>query len=87
MSWSGIAIIQHKIYSIAICIDRMPNFSHLRRTPACLPGCLLSAVRGVQPNDVRRLKQVEAENARLKKLVGERDLEIEVMKEVAAKDW
>jgi putative transposase len=38
-------------------------------------------------NDVRRLKQLEAENARLKKLVAERDLEIEVMKEVAAKNW
>ena len=40
-----------------------------------------------QTNDVRRLKQLEAENARLKKLVAERDLEIEVMKEVAAKNW
>ena len=42
---------------------------------------------GLGPNDVRRLKQLEAENARLKKLVAERDLEIEVMKEVAAKNW
>jgi len=42
---------------------------------------------GFQPDDVRRLKQLEAENARLKKLVAERDLEIEVMKEVAAKKW
>jgi transposase-like protein len=42
---------------------------------------------GLQSNDVRRLKQLEAENARLKKLVAERDLEIEVMKEVAAKSW
>ena len=41
----------------------------------------------LQSNDVRRLKQLEAENARLKKLVAERDLEIEVMKEVAAKNW
>ena len=40
-----------------------------------------------QGNDVRRLKQLEAENARLKKLVAERDLEIEVMKEIAAKKW
>ena len=37
--------------------------------------------------DVRRLRQLEAENARLKKLVAERDLEIEVMKDVAAKNW
>ena len=40
-----------------------------------------------QPDDVRRLKQLEAENGRLKKLVAERDLEIEVMKEIAAKIW
>jgi putative transposase len=42
---------------------------------------------GFEVNDVRRLRQLEAENARLKKLVAERDLEIEVMKEVAAKKW
>jgi putative transposase len=37
--------------------------------------------------DVKRLRQVEGENARLKKLLAERDLEIEVMKEIAAKKW
>jgi len=42
---------------------------------------------GFQVNDVRRLWQLEAENARLKKLVAERDLEIEVMKEVTSKNW
>jgi putative transposase len=40
-----------------------------------------------EASDVRRLRQLEAENARLKKLVVERDLEIEVMKEVASKNW
>jgi putative transposase len=40
-----------------------------------------------QADDVRRLRQLEQENARLKKLVAERDLEIEVMKEIAAKKW
>jgi putative transposase len=42
---------------------------------------------GLQADEVRRLKALEAENARLKKLVAERDLEIEIMKEVAAKNW
>jgi putative transposase len=42
---------------------------------------------GLQARDVKRLRQLEAENGRLKKLVAERDLEIEVMKEVAAKKW
>jgi len=41
----------------------------------------------LQANDVKRLRQLEVENGRLKKLVAERDLEIEVMKEVAAKKW
>ena len=35
--------------------------------------------------DVRRLRELEAENARLKKMVAERDLEIDVMKEIAKK--
>ncbi len=41
----------------------------------------------LRTEDVRRLRQLEGENARLKKLVAERDLAIEVMKEVAAKNW
>jgi putative transposase len=40
-----------------------------------------------RPDDVRRLRQLEQENARLKKLAAERDLEIEVMEEIAAKEW
>jgi putative transposase len=40
-----------------------------------------------QADDVRKLKRLESENARLKKLVAERDLELEVMKEIAAKNW
>ena len=35
--------------------------------------------------DVKRLRQIETENARLKKQLAERDLEIEVMKEINAK--
>src|SRR5262245_23942928 len=41
---------------------------------------------GFQANEVRRLKQLETENVRLRKLVVERDLEIEIMKKVAAKN-
>ena len=36
--------------------------------------------------DAKRLKVLEAENGRLKKLVAERDLEIEVMKEISRKN-
>ncbi len=36
-------------------------------------------------DEVRRLRQLEQENARLKKVLAERVLEIEILKEVAAK--
>jgi hypothetical protein len=39
----------------------------------------------MEPNQVSELKRIMQENARLKKLVAERDLEIEAMKEIAAK--
>lgn len=42
---------------------------------------------GMEAVDVRRLRALELENGRLKKLVAERDLEIEVMKEIARKKW
>ena len=43
--------------------------------------------RNLEPVDVKRLRQLEHENAKLKKLLAERDLEIDVMREVAAKKW
>jgi putative transposase len=41
----------------------------------------------LQADEVKRLRALEQENARLKKMVAERDLAIEVMKEIAAKKW
>lgn len=38
-------------------------------------------------DEVRRLKEIETENARLRKLLVERDLEIEAMKEVNRRKW
>jgi len=37
--------------------------------------------------DVRQLRSLQKENERLKKLLAERDLAIEVMKEINAKKW
>jgi putative transposase len=42
---------------------------------------------GLESADVKRLRQLEQENVRLKKMVADRDLEIEVMKEIAVKKW
>ncbi len=42
---------------------------------------------GMEASDAARLKELERENSHLKKLLAERDLEIEVMKEINAKKW
>jgi putative transposase len=41
----------------------------------------------IEVSDVRELKWLKDENGRLKKLLAERDLEVEVMKEIQAKKW
>lgn len=41
----------------------------------------------LSPADVKRLKALETENARLKKLVAERDLDIEILKEISRRKW
>jgi putative transposase len=38
-------------------------------------------------SEARRLKELEKENTRLKRLLAERDVEIDVMKEVLEKNW
>jgi transposase-like protein len=41
----------------------------------------------LEPADVKRLRQLEQENGRLKRLVADRDLEIEVLKDITRKNW
>ena len=42
---------------------------------------------GMQVPEVQQLRHLQQENARLKKLVAERDLEIESMSELLKKKW
>ena len=42
---------------------------------------------GATVPDVRRLKQLEKENARLLRLLGQREVEIDGMKELLRKKW
>ncbi len=42
---------------------------------------------GMTVSDARRLRDLESENARLKKIVAEQMLAIEGLKEIAAKKW
>ncbi len=41
----------------------------------------------MEVDDVRELRHLRQENVRLKKVLAERDLEVEVMKELQAKKW
>jgi putative transposase len=42
---------------------------------------------GLAPNDVKRLKALELENGKVKRLVAERDLELDLMREVNRRKW
>lgn len=42
---------------------------------------------GMQVNDARRLRELEDENRRLKKLVADQALDIHLLREVNAKKW
>ncbi len=46
-----------------------------------------STYGGMDASDAARLKELERENTRLKTVLAERDLDIEVMKEINAKKW
>ena len=41
----------------------------------------------MQVNELKRLKELEKENARLKKLVAEQALDIDILKDVNSKNW
>lgn len=41
----------------------------------------------MEASEVKEYRQLQQENTRLKRLLAERDLEIDVMKEVIAKKW
>lgn len=42
---------------------------------------------GMQVKEAQRLRELEKENARLKRLLAERDLELDVVKEALTKNW
>ena len=42
---------------------------------------------GMQTSEVKRLREMEKENARLKRLLAERDLDIDILKELAQKNF
>jgi len=46
-----------------------------------------SQFKAMRPEDVVRLKQLEKENARLKRIVGEQALDIDMLREVARGNW
>lgn len=46
-----------------------------------------SKYAGLEVNEAKRLKDLELENNKLKKLLAERMLEVEAMKDVLSKKW
>ena len=46
-----------------------------------------SQYKAMRPEDVVRLKQLEKENARLKRLLAERELDVDMLREAARGNW
>ena len=42
---------------------------------------------GIKADDVKRLEELETENARLKRIVADKELEIDALREVAKGNW
>ena len=42
---------------------------------------------GMRADDVKRLKELEVENARLKRIVADKELEVVALKEIAKGNW
>jgi putative transposase len=42
---------------------------------------------GIKADDVKRLKELERENSQLKRIVADKELEIDALKEVARGNW
>lgn len=42
---------------------------------------------GMKADDAKRLKELEAENARLKRIVADKELEIDALREIAKGNW
>ena len=42
---------------------------------------------GLEVSDARRLRELEKENVRLKRMLAERDIEIDAMKDLLGKKW
>ncbi len=42
---------------------------------------------GLKADDVKRLKELEAENARLKRIVADKELEIDALREISRAKW
>ena len=42
---------------------------------------------GLEPSELQRLRALEAENSRLKRIVAQQALDIDVLKEVVSKKW
>ena len=42
---------------------------------------------GMKADDVKRLKELERENAQLKRIVANKEIEIDALKEIAAGKW
>jgi putative transposase len=67
--------------------DRSPVAEVARSTRLASRQSMCGGDGTLQPADVKRLRELEAENAKLKRMVAERELSIETLKEINRRKW
>jgi len=74
-------------------VDNQPRFTDRQRSwlgPLWLVYLLCrwrNQYGGMKADDVKRLKALEAENARLRRIVADKELEIDAWKEIGRAKW
>lgn len=56
-------------------------------TEAQIIGILNEQEQGIKVAELKRLRELEQENARLKKIIANQSLDIDIMKDMISKKW
>ncbi len=64
-----------------------PDISRCPRPPTNGGATSSVALTGMKADDAKRLKELERENSRLKRIVADKELEIDALREVSRGNW
>lgn len=86
----GKAFPQEKIIAILKEVDAGAKIADVCRKHGISDGTYYTwrkKYQGMNVDEAKRLKKLEEENARLKRIIGEQAIDIQMLKEVVTKKW